>query len=268
VANGGVWMQPQIIKEVRSPDGRLLESFTPHSRGRVISARTASRLTRMLIQACMTGGTGTLAAVPGITVAGKTGTAQKVDPLAGGYSPDKRVASFLGFAPADSPRLVIAVVIDEPTANVYGGVVAAPVFARIAEASLRHLGVFATTSEPLAQTEPPPAEANALIEEEPLATAIEQTSERAQSALPNLKGLSLRQAARRLWEGRWQVEASGWGRVVKQTPPPGSHLLPGETVRLVLAPSPLPAAERTVKPLEEKSAAGRLAAENLTAGVH
>ena len=87
------------------------------------------------------GGTGTLAAVPGYRVAGKTGTAQKVDPVTGGYSADKRVASFVGFAPADNPRLVVMVVIDEPQTHVYGGLVAAPVFSRLTGQALRYLGV-------------------------------------------------------------------------------------------------------------------------------
>ncbi len=75
-------------------------------------------------------GTGIKARVPGFRVAGKTGTAQKVDPVTGGYSADKRVASFVGFVPAEDPRLVVVVMIDEPRGQVYGGLVAAPVFAR------------------------------------------------------------------------------------------------------------------------------------------
>ena len=94
----------------------------------------------MLKEVTSEGGTGTMAKVEGFEVAGKTGTAQKADPVHGGYS-KKRVASFLGFLPADEPRLVLMVMVDEPEANVYGGVVAAPAFGNIARAALRYLAV-------------------------------------------------------------------------------------------------------------------------------
>jgi cell division protein FtsI (penicillin-binding protein 3) len=95
----------------------------------------------------MRGGTGTLAAVPGYSVAGKTGTAQKVDPLTGGYSATHVVSSFIGFLPAEDPRLTILVVVDEPKTDQWGGTVAAPVFQRIAAQAVRHLGIPPTAEE-------------------------------------------------------------------------------------------------------------------------
>ena len=93
----------------------------------------------------MRSGTGVEAAIDGLLVAGKTGTAQKADYVHGGYAEDKWTSSFVGFAPARRPRLVISVVIDEPMIAHHGGTVAAPAFRRIMEASLRHLGVVPNT---------------------------------------------------------------------------------------------------------------------------
>jgi cell division protein FtsI (penicillin-binding protein 3) len=93
------------------------------------------------MEGVVTNGTGTRAAVPGFRVAGKTGTAQKIDPQTGAYSPTLFVGSFTGFVPAEDPRLAIVVVIDEPHAEAWGGVVAAPVFRKIAEQALPYLGV-------------------------------------------------------------------------------------------------------------------------------
>jgi cell division protein FtsI (penicillin-binding protein 3) len=89
----------------------------------------------------ITQGTGSKAAVPGYRVAGKTGTAQKIDPETGTYLPTLSIASFVGYVPAEDPRLVIVVAIDEPQGDTWGGVVAAPVFRRVAEQALPYLGV-------------------------------------------------------------------------------------------------------------------------------
>jgi membrane peptidoglycan carboxypeptidase len=98
-------------------------------------------MTDILRGVVLPGGTGTLAAVPGYDVAGKTGTAQKIDPNTGRYSNTRTVASFVGFLPAHDPLLTILVVIDEPKTDQWGGTIAAPVFQRIAAQSVRHLGI-------------------------------------------------------------------------------------------------------------------------------
>jgi cell division protein FtsI/penicillin-binding protein 2 len=87
------------------------------------------------------GGTAHEAAIPGYKLAGKTGTAQKPDPVHGGYSDTKFVASFVGFAPADDPRLLVAVMVDEPQGEIYGGAVAAPAFQAITSFALPYLGI-------------------------------------------------------------------------------------------------------------------------------
>ena len=133
VANRGVWVQPHLVERI---DGR--RAFRP-KKHRVLRRAIAAELNAML-QNVVREGTGTLAAVPGYKVAGKTGTAQKPDGH-GGYSGGKYVASFVGMVPASRPRLVVLVMVDEPRGAIFGGVVAAPAFAQIAQYDLQYLEV-------------------------------------------------------------------------------------------------------------------------------
>jgi cell division protein FtsI (penicillin-binding protein 3) len=127
----------------------LIRRDEPPRGSRVLSARTARAVSAMLETVTQAGGTAPQAQVMGYRVAGKTGTAHK--PLDGAYSPDRYVSSFVGFAPASDPRLIIAVMIDEPGGRRYfGGEVAAPVFSRVMAGALRLLGVAPDSIEPLA----------------------------------------------------------------------------------------------------------------------
>lgn len=144
-AQDGVLMPLSLLKVDQPPAGK-----------RVISAQTAQAVRRMLELAVQPGGTGPRAQIMGYRVAGKTGTAHKL--VDGRYARDKYVASFVGFAPASDPRLVIAVMIDEPQgSNYYGGLVAAPVFANVMSGSLRRLGV--SPDAPMEPIKLPPPEA-------------------------------------------------------------------------------------------------------------
>lgn len=138
IANGGILYKPQIVKEIRKHSGEVTRRFAPIQVQRVISRKTAQTLSTFLTEV-VSRGTGTKAAIDGTLVAGKTGTAQKIDSRTGSYSGDKYLSSFVGFVPADNPRLTILIVIDEPSGIIYGGEVAAPVFKDIAVYSLRHL---------------------------------------------------------------------------------------------------------------------------------
>lgn len=138
IANGGLLMKPSIVKAIRYRDGEVIKEFNPQSIRRVISENTAKRMKNILISVTEEG-TGKLARVSDFKVAGKTGTAQKVEN--GLYSHRKYVASFIGFAPADDPKIAIVVIIDEPRPYYFGGVVAAPVFKRIAQETVRYLGM-------------------------------------------------------------------------------------------------------------------------------
>jgi cell division protein FtsI (penicillin-binding protein 3) len=140
VANGGNLMRPYVIRSLRTPDGTQARDTGPVVVRRVISESTAHTLLEILTSV-VEEGTGKDAAVPGYAVAGKTGTAQKVDPATGRYSHRKVVASFVGAVPAEAPRLVILVMIDEPETLRWGGSIAAPTFREIARDALKYLRV-------------------------------------------------------------------------------------------------------------------------------
>ena len=139
LANGGVMMKPYVVSEVRDQKGHLLKEVLPQVKRRAVSPETARTLTTIL-EGVVTNGTGTKAAIPGFRVAGN-GTAQKIDPRTGAYSSTQFVGSFVGFVPAEAPRLAMIIVIDEPQGDAWGGVVSAPVFRRVGEQVLNYLGV-------------------------------------------------------------------------------------------------------------------------------
>jgi cell division protein FtsI/penicillin-binding protein 2 len=135
IANGGILRTPQIVREiggsaVHEPVGR-----------RVISEQTAASVREMLRGVLAAGGTASEASIEGYDLAGKTGTANKVDPATGEYSDTRYVASFMGFAPASHPELLVSVVVDEPQGAIYGGQVAAPAFQKIVAFALPYLGI-------------------------------------------------------------------------------------------------------------------------------
>jgi cell division protein FtsI (penicillin-binding protein 3) len=141
VANGGYLVVPHIVSEIVSPDGRVLYSFMEKERRQIVSRNTAETFKDILKGVVDEGGTGKSASVEGNGVAGKTGTAQLIDPKTKRYSKDKFVSSFVGFVPADNPKLAMVVVVHEPKGQIYGGVVAAPVFRDIALQALSYLDV-------------------------------------------------------------------------------------------------------------------------------
>jgi cell division protein FtsI/penicillin-binding protein 2 len=134
IANGGVLVQPHLVERI---DGAPVE----RRRGKRVVSKAVSAQMLSMLRGVVLEGTGTEAAIPGYTVAGKTGTAAKIDPATGRYSHSRYVASFVGLVPATKPRLVIMVMVDEPAGSIYGGVVAAPAFREIARFNLQHLEV-------------------------------------------------------------------------------------------------------------------------------
>ena len=219
IANGGVLMRPWVVKAIVSKEGRVVKEFEPTPVRRVISQETAYRLTDILKRVIWEG-TGTRAQVPGYEVAGKTGTAQKADPKAGQYSQDKTVASFLGWVPADNPRILILVVVDEPKGLSYegrmvhyGGLIAAPVFKEVAQRTLRYLNV---PPEKSPKGEIIRVSLSDMTRE---ARRIEKTEK-----MPNLRGRSMREAFRILNGYDLKPNFVGSGRVIKQSPPSGTPL--------------------------------------------
>jgi cell division protein FtsI (penicillin-binding protein 3) len=140
VANGGYLVTPHVVKEIRDPDGAIIMKVETKAE-RVISEETVAIFRGILKTVTEAGGTATKAAVEGNSVAGKTGTAQIFDPKTKKYSKTRYIASFVGFVPADNPRLAMVVVIKEPKGAIYGGVVAGPLFKDIANQALSYLTV-------------------------------------------------------------------------------------------------------------------------------
>jgi cell division protein FtsI (penicillin-binding protein 3) len=230
IANGGRLMQPMLVRRMSDGHGATIEENKPRVRRQVVPRRVAKLVGQMLTAVTEPGGTAIEAAVDGYLVAGKTGTAQKADYVHGGYAKDKWLASFIGFAPADRPSVVISVVIDEPVIAHYGGTVAGPVFRRIAEVTLRHMGIAPEGRQAVLakkkEQRVPAAETGPALEDE--------TVEKGESAVPNVRSLPLRQAVIALHAQSLVAEVQGSGLVVTQDPAPGKAVSHGSVVRLQL----------------------------------
>jgi cell division protein FtsI (penicillin-binding protein 3) len=222
IANGGQLIQPYIGLRATSAGGEALWEHQPNVIRRIMKPETARMVTAMLEQVVEEGGTGTKAQIAGVRVAGKTGTSQKVEPGTGRYSADARVASFVGFLPADAPRLVIMVMVDEPHTSKYGGTVAAPIFQAIGAAAMERTGIIPSQPALL-------REASADVAE-PEAPAVPL-------GVPSFIGLSKRRAVERARDLGWMVQVTGEGYVQSQTPAPGAAAAPGKELVLSLAPS-------------------------------
>jgi cell division protein FtsI (penicillin-binding protein 3) len=247
IANGGNLVRPHVIKRVIDPNtGEVLDEPGPELVRRAVSAETAATISRWLVGVIEDPkGTGKRARLDGWRVAGKTGTAQKADPVTGGYSADRRFSSFVGFAPADAPRVVIGVYVDEPKGDVYGGEVAAPAFREIAEYAMKMLGVpptgAAVASAPSASTAGPAAAAEPEEDDDP--PPVEAADPRTARlpggavAVPSLAGLPARVAIRKLEDADLGAELTGSGKVVSQVPPAGRVVSRRTRVRMTLAPA-------------------------------
>ena len=230
VANGGEYIEPRVLRAVYR-DGRRYP-ITPKIVRRTISAETAATLTTIM-EAVVTDGTAKLAQIGGYTIAGKTGTASKL--IDGRYSASENNASFAGFLPSRNPAVTIVVVIDAPHAGgSTGGVVAAPIFKRIAEFTLRYLG-----GGPTINPEPPvlvdrhdTVDARTQLRNGPPIVSL--VADGLPGTVPNLHGLSAREAVRTLAKLGLTAHLSGDGFVVSQNPPAGAALEPGAVCSLVL----------------------------------
>ena len=229
IASGGTLLEPILVKEIVGPDGTVLVHRERKEIRRVLRPETALVLTGMLVEV-VDKGTGSKARIAGVKVAGKTGTAQKVDPVRGGYGAG-RLASFLGFVPADAPKLTVLVAVDEPEGDVFGGSVAAPAFAAIASESLRQLG-FA----PARPRDPLAARAKVSVRPAVARTRIAaSTPGPDQAVVPDLIDLSGSSAAKKLRDSALEAEVRGSGRTVAQSPPAGVFVQRGARVLVTLA---------------------------------
>ncbi len=238
IANGGYLMEPYLVDRVVDSQGQVTMRNSPQIIRKVISTDVARMVARMMEMTTEEGGTATNARVPGFRVAGKTGTAQKVDPVTGGYSSDKRVASFVGFLPVENPRLVMLVVIDEPKKGVYGGLLAAPVFSRIAGQSMQYLKVGPSQEVPAGETLP--SLEQIVVDASATGRARPQEASTAATAagpqMPDFIGLSYRQVLELMEARQLNINFRGRGRVVEQSPGPGVAIPYGAQVWVRMAP--------------------------------
>ncbi len=240
LANGGLLMKPWLVRRVVDPaTGQVLGGSVPTPVRRAVSPATAALVARWLEGVVSDpDGTGKRARLPGWRVAGKTGTAQKADPVSGGYSADRHFSSFVGFAPAEAPRIAIGVFIDEPRGEIYGGEVAAPVFREIAAHALQLHGVPPTDPGAVAAVTPEPLpEPEAEIALPVVEVAPRRLPHgREGVSVPAVQGLSARAALRLLEASDLSADTRGSGRVSTQWPRPGQVVERGTRVRLTLAP--------------------------------
>ncbi len=227
IANGGFLMRPYVVEKVLDEKGGVIQSFQPERVRKVISQETAKKMTLLLKATTEKGGTGEGAVPAGYEVAGKTGTAQKVDSLLGGYSEDRYTSGFMGFAPAEAPALALLVVVDEPQGGSYGGVVAAPIFKAIMEKVLPYLQAVPKGTV-VVKNGLGPAVKKEASEIEPQIDRIKVGKGAGMVVMPDLTGLSMRNALSRM-EGRGLIiKVSGNGKVIEQTPRPGAVVEKGD----------------------------------------
>lgn len=232
IANGGLLRKPILVKAVRKPGEEPVE-FQSQEIRRVISAQDSATMRLMLTQAA----TVAKAGIPGYHIAGKTGTAQKVDFVRGGYANGAYVSSFAGFVPAHDPRYVILIAVDNPKKAYYGSQVAAPVFSRVAGYMVRRAGLapvlisesnmIHSGDEDKRRTQ---LQAKAVAELRREA-GIEQTPGH---EFPNLMGLTLREALVRVGKQTSNIEVRGSGLVVRTVPSAGAPMGEKQRVTLVL----------------------------------
>lgn len=256
LANNGIRVTPHLVREIRSPEGVTLFQAAPEQKS-ILKPETASAL-RGMLEGVTLRGTAKLAQLNGYSAAGKTGTAQKIDPRTGTYSKTKFVGSFVGFAPVNNPSVVIIVVIDEPAGAYHGGEVAAPVFREIAEQILPDLNVLpdielTTPPELIAKATPQGTPIETRLAREESANEVRRATQprvmqpdaraemrevvytaatRRGALMPDLRGQSVRDVARLCARLGLQLEARGDGRALRQSPGPGVEIPSGQVVRV------------------------------------
>ncbi|MDH4227541.1 MAG: transpeptidase family protein [Deltaproteobacteria bacterium] len=233
IANGGYLMKPHLVKSVKGIDGAVSEDFYPTVLRRVISESTAATTTKIMQSVTAEGGTGVLANfAEEFPVAGKTGTAQKPDHKNGGYMKDKYVVSFLGFVPANDPKIAIIVVVDEPKkGDIYGGTIAAPAFSDIARETLSYMGVTPKAAKPrvdMAKTDKPFKVVNAAYTAE--GGSLVSYVAPSKGVVPDFTGLTLRAALKVARESSIEIKVSGTGKAVTQSHVPGAVVKDGDKV--------------------------------------
>ena len=236
LANGGMLLEPALVREVRGPGGEERFRFAARPVRRVVEAPVASQLAHMMVGA-VEEGTARSAALGSYSLAGKTGTARRN--VRGRYEAGHYAASFVGLFPAEDPQLVLVVKIDDPEGDYFGGSTAAPVVRAVLEAALATPAVALDRGRLTRRRAPGaavPGDAPgagggaALVVGWPPAAPATDSTAPALRPVPDVAGLGLRAAARALHRSGFEVRIEGWGRAVSTTPAAGSGAPPGSTV--------------------------------------
>lgn len=226
IANQGMLMKPYLVKAIFNNKGEIIKEFHPESRERTITQHTSKQVVSILKTVVAKGGTGENAFIPGFEIAGKTGTAQKVDPEIKNYSNSKMISSFIGFLPADNPKLTILIIIDEPQGIPYGGTVAAPIFKEAASQIIRYLNI------------PPNQGGIIMVKYHPYTNLYQEkgainhnylkkislSEQHVLQSMPDFSGLSMRDALKKAEELDLNIEISGSGKAISQYPPPDNPI--------------------------------------------
>ncbi|MGE4131535.1 MAG: peptidoglycan D,D-transpeptidase FtsI family protein [Bdellovibrionales bacterium] len=236
IANGGVLKRPVLVRAIHRPDQREPETFSAVEVRRVLSPADAATLRLMLTAATEEHGTGVNARIPGYFVAGKTGTAQKVDFKKGGYVNGQYISSFAGFVPAHSPRFVIYVAVDNPRESYYGSQVAAPIFAKVAQFLVRRAGLppVMISEANVISTKNRKEKERTELQSQAISELRHEISEEASPELPSFHGLTLREALTQVRRLGFKVEVHGHGVVVRTVPSAASEIQRKKYVRLIL----------------------------------
>jgi len=234
IANGGILMKPQVIRSIREYKGKTIFEFAPVSVRRVVSLRTSRKLMEMLEDA-VENGTGIQAKIPGYRIAGKTGTSQKINPITKQYDPKNFVSSFIGYFPAENPKIIICVLIDEPKGEYYGGVVAAPVFKKVAHGIIDYLKIFSEKKSEESSLHFPSA---SIQREDNLTGNLSgPQNDTGEITMPDLTGKTMRSVIEILKKYSVKVILQGTGIVRSQSPAPGSSLKEGQEVLIKFGPN-------------------------------
>ncbi len=230
VANGGTLYKPYVVDKILDDQGNVVKQFEPTFVRHVIAKSTAE-LEKGIMEKVVTDGTGQRAEINGYVVAGKSGTAQKVGSN-GKYSANNYIASFIGFAPADNPRLVTLVIVDSPhNIDAEGGVVAAPVFQKIMQQSLAYLNVLPSTS---GQSAPPDLQPGPQLESKPVVAQRKPGPD--EGVVPDLTGMTMTQAGETLSAQGFRMNFVGTGLATSQGNAPGQVLAKGSIITVTFSP--------------------------------
>jgi cell division protein FtsI (penicillin-binding protein 3) len=231
IANGGKLMRPFVVKAIKNQGGQVVRETRPKVVRRVVSPETARRTARILEKVAGEDGTGSLAAIEGHRVAGKTGTSQKVDPRTKTYSKEHYVSLFVGFVPVGHPKLTMLIMVDEPQEKKYGGLVAAPVFKEVGAWSLSH---YQVTPQLILVKRGEKGERH--VTKNARRALEPEVREVNPDILPDFKGQTMREALTEARALGVKVVLEGTGLAVKQTPKPGCALSQVEIVKISFRP--------------------------------